>query len=106
MQWWQGKVHFVLIWQQWLGRVCWLTLLLARCGVGTPEVEALGLTAFFCFSGADAGRLLPAGSEWFIQTFCCTNSLIGAGPTPPFIHDKGPQTWTVIRATHCTSYAK
>lgn len=53
----------MLIPLQWLGRACLLTLLLARCGVGAPDVEARGLTTFFCFTGADAGRLLPAGSK-------------------------------------------
>ena len=41
----------------------WLTRLVARCGVGTPESEALGLAALFCFTGAEAGRLLPAASN-------------------------------------------
>ena len=39
-----------------------LTLLLARCGVGAPEPEVLGLIGFLCFTGAEAGRLPPAGS--------------------------------------------
>lgn len=40
-----------------------LTLLLARCGVGAAEPEGFGLTAFLCFTGAEAGRLVPAGSN-------------------------------------------
>ena len=60
-------------WQQWLTYVsCWnickhgmcdLTRLLARCGVGAPEAELLGLAAFLCLTGAAAGRLLPANSN-------------------------------------------
>lgn len=57
---------------------CCLTLLLARCGVGAAEPEVLGLTAFLCFTGAEAGRLLPAGTNTLtsIQTCCCRNILI------------------------------
>lgn len=44
--------------------MCCLTRLLARCGVGAPEAELLGLAAFLCFTGAAvAGRLLPANSN-------------------------------------------
>ncbi len=40
-----------------------LTLLLARLGVGAPAADPLGLLIFFCFTGAEAGRLLPGASQ-------------------------------------------